>query len=102
MSSSLSDIQSSETTNGHVNRLADVPGFRLPPNMPKQKKIAIVGTSLTSREAPFNEPDWQIWCVNNILSYITPIPRWDVLFDIHRHDFATEDPVHDKWLRQNH
>jgi hypothetical protein len=52
------------------------------PAAPKpQKKIAIIGTAPHWKEAPFDDPEWQIWVASyGLLKFV---PRWDVLFEIH-------------------
>jgi len=82
----------------HLARLA--PSWR--DVMPKQKRIAIVGkASDTMLLAPFADPSWQVWVLND-----TPqrneVPRWDVLFEIHRHDQKqiAEMPEHYQWLQK--
>lgn len=50
------------------------------------KKLAIVGTAPSSLHlAPYNDPDYEIWCLNGVFAYIdfpniSNITRW---FDIH-------------------
>jgi len=51
-----------------------------------KKKLAIVGTAPSSIHlAPYNDPDYEIWCLNGVYGYIdfpsiNNITRW---FDIH-------------------
>lgn len=45
------------------------------------KKIAIVGYAYTSMHlAPFNDPEWEIWGLNDLYN---SIPRWDRMFQLH-------------------
>ncbi len=46
----------------------------------KIKKVAIVGCSDSKKEAPFDDPDWEIWGVNNLYPMISRATRW---FEIH-------------------
>lgn len=46
----------------------------------KKKKVAIVGCSDSKNLAPFNDPSWEIWGVNNLFYHI---PRYDRWFEIH-------------------
>lgn len=45
-----------------------------------QKRVAIVGCSGSKDLAPFNDPTWEIWGVNNLFYFI---PRYDKWFEIH-------------------
>jgi len=47
----------------------------------KKKKVAIVGFAGTRDEAPFNDPDYEIWTVNNLHNFV---PRQDRIFQIHQ------------------
>jgi hypothetical protein len=49
-------------------------------SMQRPKKIAIVGCSDSKDMAPFNDPTWEIWGVNNLFFHI---PRWNRWFEIH-------------------
>ncbi len=45
-------------------------------------KIAILGTSpMSFHLAPFGDPAWEIWCLNDM--HILDIPRWDRWFQVH-------------------
>jgi len=44
------------------------------------KKLVICGTAPSWQLAPFNDPEYEIWILNDMYSYI---PRYDVLFEIH-------------------
>lgn len=64
-----------------------------------RKKVAIVGFAETSRmEAPFNDPTYEIWGLNEL--YLA-IPRADRWFEIHAENNiknSFRDPRHWKWL----
>jgi len=47
----------------------------------KQKKLAIVGFAGTRDQAPFNNPDYEIWTVNNLHKFV---PRQDRIFQVHQ------------------
>lgn len=46
----------------------------------KRKKVAIVGCSQSKTLAPFNDPDFEIWGVNNLYPHLPRADRW---FEIH-------------------
>ena len=47
----------------------------------KKKKVAIVGFSGTRDQAPFDNPEYEIWTVNNLHQFV---PRQDRIFEIHQ------------------
>jgi len=49
----------------------------------KLKKVALVGYAPSWKDAPFNDPDIEIWIMNDMYDFA---PRWDRLFDIHMID----------------
>jgi len=52
------------------------------------KKVAIVGFADTRNEAPYQDPTWEIWGLNDLHA---SIPRYDRWFDIHSRDNIDED-----------
>ena len=52
------------------------------------KKVAIVGFADTRGDAPFNDPTWEIWGLNDLHG---AIPRYDRWFDIHTREVIDED-----------
>ncbi len=46
----------------------------------KKKKVAIVGTADTCKLAPYDDPNFEIWGVNN--GFLV-MQRWDRMFEIH-------------------
>jgi hypothetical protein len=48
---------------------------------PKKKKLAIVGFAGTRDQAPFDNPEFEIWTVNNLHQFV---PRQDRVFEIHQ------------------
>jgi hypothetical protein len=47
------------------------------------KKVALVGYAPSWKDAPYNDPDIEIWIMNDMYDFA---PRWDRLFDIHMID----------------
>lgn len=47
------------------------------------RKIAIVGTTSSLVDAPYNDPSWEIWGLNGAYD---AMPRWDRWFDMHSID----------------
>lgn len=45
----------------------------------KKKKVAILGTSRSYAEAPFDDPDYEIWTLNEF----DDVPRYDRMFELH-------------------
>lgn len=67
-----------------------------------KKRVAIVGFASSSRMmAPFGDPSWEIWGVNQLSRYIPRATRW---FEIHNRPMFEADIVRDTnyigWLRQ--
>ena len=66
-----------------------------------RKKVAIVGFAETSRnEAPFNDPTFEVWGLNEL--YLA-IPRADRWFEIHAENNiknSFRDARHFEWLKQ--
>lgn len=61
----------------------------------KKKKVAIIGCADSKIDAPFNDPSWECWGVNNL--YITvPADRFSRWFEIH---YIHKDPS-GKFLRR--
>ena len=44
------------------------------------KKIAIIGTTTSLQDAPYNDESWEIWGLNG--AYMA-VPRWTRWFDMH-------------------
>jgi hypothetical protein len=60
------------------------------------KKIAIIGTTISLHDAPYDDPDWEIWGLNG--GYIVlQQKRWDKWFDLHDLDILKEIH-HDEYL----
>lgn len=59
------------------------------------RKIALVGTSFSARDAPFHDPSWEIWGTG-----LSVVPRWDRWFQLHN-DETLRSPLnaaHWDWL----
>jgi hypothetical protein len=68
---------------------------------PKRKKVAIVGFADSSRNAaPFDDPEWTVWSLNQLYRHI---PRFDRWFEIHSRPIFVADIVRDthyvEWLQ---
>jgi hypothetical protein len=92
----------------------------LPPQDPKvaaklkkarrgKKTVAIVGLAPTSCSlAPFDDPDVEIWCLNEAHAFPKWLTRWDRWFQIHDtvswHRFVAKRDVrgHANWLKEKH
>lgn len=59
-------------------RFATVQTQEAPPE--RRTKVAILGFTETWRLAPFQDPDFEIWGLNELYMFI---PRWDRWFEIH-------------------
>lgn len=53
----------------------------------KKRNIAICGTADSLPQAPFDDPEWQIWGCAPCLTYKT-FKRWDLLFEIHDEEYV--------------
>ena len=51
------------------------------------RKIALLGTSATSQQAPFDDESWEIWGVSARASHVIRADRW---FELHRLDGEPE------------
>lgn len=47
---------------------------------PLRRKVAVVGTAPSYIEAPYSDPDWEVWGCNGFWSLA---PRWDRWFEMH-------------------
>ena len=71
-----------------------------PDGLTPRKKVAIVGYAETSRMlAPFDDPEWSIWGMNQLYRHIPRADRW---FDIHHNwnEHVVEGTDHAGWLKQ--
>lgn len=67
----------------------------------KPRKIAIVGYTFTHRDAPWDNPEWKIWGMNNLHRWINNAD-WGGWVDIHDDKTLDEDKEHLEWLKQEH
>jgi hypothetical protein len=66
---------------------------------PKRKKVAIVGFAMSTRDlAPYNNPEWEVWGLNQLYRLIPRADRW---FEIHSNynEHVVEGTDHDGWLK---
>lgn len=71
------------------------------PDGSPRNKVAIVGFAESSRSlAPFNDPAWSIWAMNQLYRRIPRADRW---FEIHANflDHVVEGTDHQKWLSES-
>lgn len=57
----------------------------------KKDKVAIVGFTGTRELAPYNDPDFEIWTVNNLYRFV---PRQDRIFELHTREQIAADLTH--------
>jgi len=74
-----------------------------------KKTVAFVGLAPTSCSlAPFDDPDVEIWCLNEAHAFPSWLTRWDRWFQIHapkswKRDIAKRNVRgHYNWLKQEH
>lgn len=84
-----------------TNRLAQIAGVRTtdPFGRPRRYKVAIVGFTEHRKFAPFGDPEWEIWGLNELYRYM-PADQFTRWFELHdRSDFEKTaqqagDPEH--------
>lgn len=69
--------------------------------VPRRKKVALVGFAETTfQNAPFDDPTWEVWGMNQLYRHIRRFDRW---YEIHTEPVFTADIVRDtnyvEWLR---
>lgn len=68
---------------------------------PRRKKVAICGFASSSRDlAPFHDPEWEIWGLNQLYRHIPRADRW---FEIHHNwnEHVVEGTDHAAWIRDS-
>jgi len=85
---------------GYLVSVVDGPDGVVKAPDPARKKIAVCGFAASSRNlAPFDDPEWEVWGLNQLYRHIPRATRW---FDIHAN--WREDNVpgtdHPAWLQQ--
>lgn len=84
--------------NESVN-LTNHPGPAEAQQLPQGRKIALVGFADSRDQAPYNDPTWELWGVNDLYHYV---PRLNVTFELHHIDnlHVRRNPRHEEWLRK--
>ena len=62
------------------------------------RKIAIIGFTSSHQEAPWGQPDWELWICNNLHIFVPP--TWHRLYDLHDDATITSDKDHEAFLRR--
>ena len=57
----------------------------------KRTKVAIVGFTGTREQAPYNDPEFEVWTVNNLYRFV---PRQDRVFELHTREQIAADLTH--------
>jgi hypothetical protein len=71
------------------------------PDGSPRTKVAIVGFAQSSKDlAPYNDPTWSIWGLNQLYRHIPRADRW---FEIHHNwnEHVVEGTDHQKWLAES-
>ena len=61
-----------------------------------KKKIAIVGYTPSRVQAPYDDPEWEIWGLNTLYEF-DDVPRYDRWFEIHSYGWS---PSRDKKIKK--
>lgn len=69
---------------------------------PRERKIAIIGYTDSRHEAPYGDPEWEMWGLNNLHLQIPPeqmasFTRW---YDLHDKKVINSDEQHVEWLKK--
>lgn len=66
------------------------------------RQVALVGFADNRRFAPFDDPSWEIWTMNQGAGAPTWIeaPRHDMHFEMHRPEVIDAEPGYRDWLRE--
>jgi hypothetical protein len=82
-------LPDAQTQGNHIER---VPQFKAAdprgPLLHAGKKVAILGFTDSFKQAPFADPTWEIWGLNELYMLI---PRWSRWFEIHSRDVYEAD-----------
>lgn len=71
----------------------------MPDGVTPRRKFAIVGFATSSRDdAPFHDPDWDIWALNQVYRHV---PRIDRHYEIHHnwYEHNVEGTDHEGWMK---
>ena len=85
---------------GYLVSVVDGPDGVVKVPEPARKKIAVCGFAASSRNlAPFDDPEWEVWGLNQLYRHIPRASRW---FDIHANwrDDNVPGTDHPAWLQQ--
>lgn len=67
----------------------------------RTRKVAIVGYTYSQREAPWDDPEWEVWGLNDLHRFIQGA-TWHAWFDLHDEKTLRSNEEHVAWLRQPH
>lgn len=80
------------TMTGPAEVIADKP---LP-----RRKIGIVGFTDSRKQAPFDDPEWELWGLNNLYNQPDIDPaKFAAWFDLHPAPIIDDMPTHVEWLK---
>lgn len=63
-----------------------------------KRKVALVGFTISRDDAPWGDPEWEVWSCNNLWRFLKPEQVPTRHFDLHDLDTINADPEHVKWL----
>lgn len=65
-----------------------------------ERKIAIVGYTDSRHEAPYGDPAWEMWGLNNLHTQVLPdqMPSFSRWYDLHDAATIAADAAHVEWL----
>lgn len=64
-----------------------------------KRKIGIIGYTGSRRLAPYGDPEWELWGLNNLhLAEDIDVTKFDAWFDLHPRTDIVKDEVHRRWL----
>ena len=66
------------------------------PAAPPPRRIAICGFTSSQTEAPWGNPEWEIWICNNLWKFAPD--SWHRLYDLHQNAEIVTDTEHDAFL----
>lgn len=67
-----------------------------------ERKVAIIGYTDSRHEAPYGDPSWEMWGLNNLHLQVTPeqMPSFTRWYDLHDRRTIDADEQHVAWLKQ--
>lgn len=71
------------------------------PDQRPRRKIAIVGYTASRDEAPYDDPTWEVWGMNNLHAFIPP-EKFDRWYNLHPGEEIQKDAQHCQWLAAWH